>query len=334
MIVLFLLACDFGIDLGTTTETTDGDSADTGAAEAETPDMATCLAEGGTLVERGSSTPWGTALVDLEVHADGGLYGLTADGHLLLADPDDLSSLTDLGALGEQGLSLDLRGEQLLVDVGNVKIGTTEADLNAWTDVPYATGDSAISPDGRKVSFSAPICGVYYDTVNVSDGERHYMDMGDSDALPVGFEYLADGRLVAATYVSGQAGLAIFQGDDLVETWTFSGRANFWAPLETLGDDVLTATSGDGEAGTLERANLGSGAHASVTLSFLTTRALALSPHLSWALGTEGELIATDGALVHDLGSMSGVRDLVADAGGAWIATAGEDGVLRVFGCE
>lgn len=327
MIALFLLACDI------TPETTD--SADTAVPA---PTMATCLADGGALVERAASDPWTSGLQDLELDDDGQIYVLTDDGHLLLADAADPSAWADqhtFGTSNEGDEMLDVRGETMLVNHAGVRTGAIGDGPGTWDTVSGIGGDAAVSPDGTTVAWSWPVCGIAWGVVDVATGAALTLDPAIGDQMPLAFEYLHDGRLVAAMDTTSRTGgLAVFDGLTLESITTFAGSAAYHGLLETLGDEVATTTEGDGSYATVERVDLGDGASSSVALPFRWSEQLAIAPDLSFVLGSEGELVATDGATLYDLGTWADVVDLVADPEGAWLATASTDGVLRLYGCE
>lgn len=333
MIALFLLACDPSTGSPDPADSAVLDSADPVEAAVT---MGTCLAEGGALVERAASAPWAAGLNDLELSPDGAIYALTDDGHLLLADPADPSAWADLGTRGEHayaGSMLDVTGASVLMSFEDISVGSREEALSDWRAVGGAHGDVAISPDGETAAWVWSACGLSWGVVDAASGREIELDEALYDTSPMAFEYLDDGRLVATTW--GSAGSLLVLDDlSLAASYPFSGGAEWFAPLETLGEVALTATLGEGSSGTLERVDLGSGLHTSVALPFATTAEVALSGALSWALGTGGELVATDGETLFELGTPDGVTDLVADPDEDWLATAGEDGVLRVYGCE
>ena len=127
MIALFLLACDVSLE-----------STDTADTAAPTSDMATCLADGGALVERAVSDPWTSALQDLELNDTGKIYVLSEDGHLLLADPADPSAWADqadLGSSNEGDEMIDVSGDAMLVNQNGVRTGKTSTAMSAWSTV-------------------------------------------------------------------------------------------------------------------------------------------------------------------------------------------------------
>lgn len=342
MFVLMLLACDPGGALGT--PSSDGSPTD-GATDPEggPPDsaIASCLADGGAMVELAASTAWSAPLAGLALAGDGTLHAVTLDGHLLTAPGGDLAALTDRGAVGAYGEFVDVTGDLLLVDASGVSVGPADADPADWQRVPGAWGDSAVSPDGADVAFALAVCGVDYGIIHVADGTRGGFDPASSDHLPLGFEYLADGRLAAATYTgAGRAGLAVYaaesgvDGPTIEEAWAFDGAAEWEGRMETLGDTVLLPTGGDYLAGTLERVDLATGASTSTPVPFSSFAAVALDARLSWALGHDGHVVVVDGEAVYDLGTWADAIALVAAPDGQWIATAGADGVIRQYGCE
>lgn len=307
------------------------DSAALDTGEAAQP-VGACLAAGGSLVERAASEPWAAGLADLEVDADGTIWALDEEGHLLRAEGGDPTTLTDLGATGAAGGTLDEAGGLLLASAGGARYGEADADPAGWSELSsYISGPMAISPDGATVAYTFVACGIDYGLIDTATGRERQLD----DVLPVGFEYLEDGGLVAVTLEGSQAGLRLYEDDEtLSASWTFSGPASWHTEMAVLGSSVVLATLGDGDQGTLERVDVSTGAQTSTTLPFDFPAAVAVDPQLSWALSAEGDLYASDGETGWDLGDWSTVQDLVAAPDGTWVAMAGTDGTLRVYGCE
>ena len=300
----------------------------------ETPEtLASCLASGEELIELGSVRLGTAPLVDLELAPNGVVLALAEDGQLHRVNAAAPETAMASETVGAHGAMLDLAGEQLLVDVGEVWVRSLESA--AFTAVEQAGGDSAVSPDGAHVAFSAMVCGFDVGVVDVATGERHELG-GESGAhLPLGLEYLDDGRLAARTYTSeGGAALVLFDGLIPEREWRFEGAPDWSAVLETAGGVVLTTTAGDGRQGTLERIDVTRETQSSVPLPFDRVAAVAGGGPLDWVLGEDGTVVASDGASVLAVGTWRDAVDLVADPAGTWIALAGGDGALRVFGCE
>lgn len=332
MIVLFLLACDFGSISGSSAE----DSAlDTAGGAEEAVSIASCLADGGALVEQRSSEAWSAGIADLELGPEQTLWALGSDGTLLHADPSDLSALSSAGSVSPYNTSLDITGDRILaIGYNGALAGTPGVDPSAWTVVGSVWGDITVSADGAALTYTRAGCGVDYGRIAVDGGGRSAVDMGDTRTYPMGFETLDDGRLVSTNWAGNASGLTVWDGDEVVDTWTFSAIAEWTGVMETMGEVVLLSTAGDYSHGTLERTDLADGTSVSATLPFLSTRAVALDERLSWALDYEGALVAAEGSTVYALGTLGEVTDIVADPEGAWLATSGADGVIRVYGCE
>lgn len=290
--------------------------------------LATCLAAGEELVELGTVQLTTAALSDLEVAPNGAVLALGVDGSFHRVQPTALNDAPVTQVLGTHAEMLDVVGDRLLLDVSGVHVGTVEgAEL---TPVEWAWGDSAISPDGTTVAFSAMSCGVDSGVIDVATGTRSALG---ADVWAV--EYLDDGRLVGLGDGEGwNAKLTLLEDFVVQAEWEYAGAPNPGDTLEVEGTIVLTATSGDHAQGTLERVDVATGESRTVLLPFTRTVAVAHGEALDWALGIDGLVVGTDGTTLHTVGTWPDTQDLVADPAGTWLALAGGDGALRVFGCE
>ncbi len=334
MITLLLLACEFDLSSPLPTASTEtSESTDTADAPDEAVVLGSCLAEGGAFVAQDASEAWGSGIVALELGADGTLYALTEDGHLLAGSGEDLGEIRDLGAIGEAGASLDGTGEWLVADAGVAQVGRAGDALTDWSEVPYAWGDSSVSPDGSEVAFVIMSCGVDYGVIDLETGEELELDLGVS-GYPASFEYAEDGRLLAALTGEETGRLLVLEDGAPTQELTLRGEMPWTGELEVLGDEALTATYLDATVGLLERADLAAGTVSAVEIPFAFPKALAMDARLSWALDREGALVATDGAALYTLGTLEGARTLAADPEGTRLWSAGDDGVIYAWGCE
>lgn len=322
LIALLLIACD----LDASVDTTDS---------AELVTVASCLADGGSLVELGATDPYGGGLADLEVGADGSLLAMTADGHLLQTRAEDLSAVSDLGAFGTYGAIVDRTGDELLVDATGVQIGQADEPRSDWRPVSNAWGDVAVSPDGAEVTWTYAGCGVDAGVVDMSAGTTSGLDLGESTRYPLAVEYLDDGRLVATTTDGMGTGLAVKAGDTVESYTSLEGYPTWYGVMEALdGEVALPTTASDYVTGQMLRVDVDSGASSAVTLPFSWVTRIAMDPRLVYAMSYDGHVAVTDGADATDLGTFSGAVDIAADPDGAWLAMAGGDGAIHVYGCE
>lgn len=334
MITLLLLACE--LDLSSplpTASTKTSESADTADTADEAVVLGTCLADGGAFVAQDASAAWGSGIVALELGADGTLTALTEDGHLLAGSGEDLGEIRDLGAVGSAGAALDGTGDWLVADAGGARVGRGDDALADWSAVPYAWGDSSVSPDGSEVAFVMMACGVDYGVTDLETGERRDLDLGAS-GYPVSFEHTEDGRLVSALTGEETGRVRVLEDGAVTQELTLRGELPWTGHLEVLGDEALTATWLDATVGLLERADLAAGTVRAVEIPFAFPIALAMDARLSWALEGEGDLVATDGAALYTLGTLEGARTLAADPAGTRLWSAGADGVITAWGCE
>jgi len=338
MIALLLLACDLesGVDTKSSTEVDSADTAEVdGADAAEIVAVARCLADGGTLVERGATASWSAGLADLEVGADGDLLAMSADGHLLQTAVDALDVVQDLGTFGTRGAVIDRTGDELLVRGDGVSIGRVDQPTSLWLPVSSAWGDAAVSPDGAEVTWTYAACGVASGVVDMGAGTLESLDLGSPDLYPLAIEYLEDGRLAVTTGGGEGTGLLIEDGGEIEGSWSFEDSPTWYGVMEALGSSVALPTTASGDPNSqIVRVDVDSGATSTVSLPFRWVTRIAMDPDLVYAMDYDGHLAVSDGVSATDLGTVSGAVDIVADPEGAWLALAGGDGAIHVYGCE
>lgn len=341
MILLILSACNFelppGLDFSDETRAATAarpDLGDAEAAEEEPPSLASCLASGGSLVPLGESAPLGEGYVDLEVGADGTLFAVTAAGHLMQGPALDLASLADAGTFPSYASSLDLTGDALLVGEGPVAIGVAGETLDSFVTVAETWGDNAISPDGSTVAWTWSACGVVSGATHVASGTPRELVLSDVNDYALGLEFLDDGRLVAKVQNNTLGtSLVVLDGDTLLGVWPLSDEGAWSRTMEVLGTEVVVPTGSEEGRSRLDRVDL-DGVSTTLSVPLASVEQVALDPNATYALGRGGEIALAGASDGLSLGTVDAATDLVADPEGDWLATAGSDGVIRVFTCE